>query len=77
MPSPKIAPRNFIEILQKVWWKLDEALDEESIYYSALVGALEAVKFGTTTLIDHHASPNHIRGSLDLIKDGIAKVGLR
>jgi putative selenium metabolism protein SsnA len=77
MPSPKSVPRNFIEILQKVWWKLDEALDEESIYYSALVGAIEAIKFGTTTLIDHHASPNHIRGSLDLIKAGIAKVGLR
>jgi len=77
MPSPKKAPRNFIEILQKVWWKLDEALDEESIYYSALVGAIEAVKFGTTTLIDHHASPNHIRGSLDLIKDGMLKVGMR
>jgi len=77
MPSPKKAPRNFIEILQKVWWKLDEALDEDSIYYSALIGAIDAVKFGTTTLIDHHASPNHIRGSLDLIKDGIAKVGLR
>ncbi|MGD1046464.1 MAG: amidohydrolase family protein, partial [Bacteroidota bacterium] len=26
---------------------------------------------------DHHASPNHVRGSLDLIKAGIAKVGLR
>jgi putative selenium metabolism protein SsnA len=77
MPSPKSTPRNFIEILQKVWWKLDEALDEEAIYYSALVGAIEAVKFGTTTLIDHHASPNYIRGSLDLIKAGIAKVGLR
>jgi putative selenium metabolism protein SsnA len=77
MPAPKVAPRNFIEILQKVWWKLDEALDEEAIYYSALVGAIEAVKFGTTTLIDHHASPNHISGSLDLIKSGMAKVGLR
>jgi putative selenium metabolism protein SsnA len=77
MPSPKNAPKNFIEILQKVWWKLDEALDEESIYFSALVGAIEAVKFGTTTLIDHHASPNHIRGSLDLIKNGFSKVGLR
>ena len=77
MPSPKKAPANFIEILQKVWWMLDEALDEESIYYSALVGAIESVKFGTTTLIDHHASPNHIRGSLDLIKDGMSKVGLR
>jgi putative selenium metabolism protein SsnA len=77
MPAPKTPLKNFIEILQKVWWKLDEALDEESIYYSALVGAIEAVKFGTTTLFDHHASPNHIRGSLDLIKEGISKVGLR
>jgi putative selenium metabolism protein SsnA len=77
MPSPKIPPRNFIEILQKVWWKLDEALDEESVYYSALVGAIEAVKCGTTTLFDHHASPNYIRGSLDVIKEAMAKVGLR
>jgi putative selenium metabolism protein SsnA len=60
-----------------VWWKLDEALDDEANYYSALVGAIEAVKFGTTTLVDHHASPNSIRGSLDLIKEGMAKVGLR
>ena len=77
VPSPKTAPRNYIEMLQNVWWKLDEAQDEETIYYSALVGAIEAVKFGTTALIDHHASSNHIRGSLDLIKAGISKVGLR
>ncbi|RPI03480.1 MAG: putative aminohydrolase SsnA [Ignavibacteriae bacterium] len=77
MLPPKTAPKNFIEILQKVWWKLDEALDAESIYYSGLVGAIEAVKFGTTTLIDHHASPNHIRGSLDLLKSGMMKAGVR
>jgi putative selenium metabolism protein SsnA len=77
MPPPKIAPTNFIEILQKIKWKLVEALDEESIYYSALAGAIGAVKFGTTTLIDHHASTNCIRGSLDLIKAGLSKVGLR
>ena len=77
MPAPRSAPKNLVEILQKVWWKLDEALDEESIYYSALVGAIESVKFGTTTLIDHHASPNFIRGSLDLIKHALRQVGLR
>jgi putative selenium metabolism protein SsnA len=77
MPVPSSAPKNFVEILQKVWWRLDEALDEEAIYYSALAGAIESVKFGTTTLIDHHASPNFITGSLDLIKHGICQVGLR
>jgi putative selenium metabolism protein SsnA len=77
MPSPKSVPRNFIERLQKVWWKLDDAHNEESIYYSALVGALAAVRSGTTTLIDHHASSNYIRGSLDLIKAGMSMVGLR
>jgi len=77
MPAPRFAPRNFVEILRKVWWKLDEALDEESIYYSALVGAIESVKFGTTMLIDHHASPNSIPRSLDLIKDALHRVGVR
>jgi cytosine/adenosine deaminase-related metal-dependent hydrolase len=77
MPAPRSSPRNFVEILQKVWWKLDESLDEGSIYYSALAGAIESVKFGTTTLIDHHASPNFISGSLDLIKHAMCQVGLR
>jgi putative selenium metabolism protein SsnA len=77
MPSPVEAPTNFLEILQKVWWKLDRALDEESIYYSALVGAIEAVKAGTTTLVDHHASPNCIAGSLKIIRDALQQVGMR
>lgn len=76
-PGPKEAPKNFLEILQKVWWKLDRALDEESIYYSALIGAIEAVKAGTTTLIDHHASPNCIAGSLKIIRDALQQVGVR
>ncbi|HTP12441.1 MAG TPA: putative aminohydrolase SsnA, partial [Bacteroidota bacterium] len=77
MPGPKEPPANFPEILRKIWWKLDEALDEESIYGSALAGAIEALKFGTTTLVDHHASPNHIHNSLDIIKDAISRVGIR
>jgi putative selenium metabolism protein SsnA len=77
MRGPTPPPRNFIEILKKIWWKLDESLDEESIYYSALVGAIEAAKYGTTTIFDHHSSPNSISRSLDIIKEAIAKVGLR
>lgn len=77
MPMPATAPANFIEILKQIWWKLDVSLDEETIYYSALVGAIEAIKCGTTTLVDHHASPSSIKGSLDLIKNALGQVGVR
>jgi putative selenium metabolism protein SsnA len=76
MPAPR-PPKNFLEILQLVWWRLDQALDAESIEMSARIGALEAVHCGTTTLIDHHASPNCIGGSLDLIERGLDSVALR
>ncbi len=77
MPAPGRAPRTFPEILGRIWWQLDQALDPEAVYYSALVGAIDAVRCGTTTVIDHHASPNAIPGSLDLIRQALAEVGIR
>ncbi len=77
MPLPPKTPRNFHEILKFVWWRLDQALDAESIETSARIGALAALRCGTTTLIDHHASPNHIAGSLDLIERALGDVGVR
>jgi putative selenium metabolism protein SsnA len=77
MPAPARTPRNFREILELIWWRLDRALDEETIYWSAIAGALDAVRAGTTCLFDHHASPNHIPGSLSLIRDALETVGLR
>ncbi len=77
MPMPEEQPQNFLEILQKIWWRLDRALDDEAIYYSALMGAIDAVTYGTTTLVDHHSSPRAIKGSLDIIKQAINEVGLR
>jgi putative selenium metabolism protein SsnA len=77
MPAPKKIPRNFYEILKYVWWTLDRALDDEAVYYSTLVGVLDAARCGTTTLIDHHASPNFIRGSLGVMGEAFTKVGLR
>jgi putative selenium metabolism protein SsnA len=77
MPSPDVSPASFFEILQKIWWKLDRALDSETIYFSALAGALEAARCGVTTVVDHHASPNAISGSLSLLKKALAEVGLR
>jgi putative selenium metabolism protein SsnA len=77
MPAPPKTPTNFYEILRYVWWRLDQALDAESIETSARIGALEALHCGTTTLIDHHASPRAIERSLDLMERGIDSVGLR
>jgi putative selenium metabolism protein SsnA len=77
MPPPDTPPENFPEILKEIWWRLDRALDEESIYYSALIGAVEAVRWGTTLLIDHHASPSSIPNSLDVIKRAFEEVGIR
>ncbi len=77
MPPPPKAPQDFLEILKFVWWRLDQAHDATSIETSARIGAIDALRCGTTTLIDHHASPNWIDGSLDLIEKGLAEVGLR
>src|SRR6478672_5861173 len=77
MPAPPRAPRNFHEILQLIWWRLDRAHDLESVEMSGMIGALAAVHCGTTTLIDHHASPNAIEGSLNALENGIAAVGCR
>jgi putative selenium metabolism protein SsnA len=77
MPAPPRMPANFREILELVWWRLDRALDEETIYWSALAGALDAARAGTTCIYDHHASPSYIRGSLSIVREAIEKVGLR
>ncbi|MCL4274485.1 MAG: putative aminohydrolase SsnA [Anaerolineales bacterium] len=77
MAIPGPAPKDFPEILQKLWWPLDRSLDAEGVRYSALVCLVDAIKHGTTTLIDHHASPNFIDGSLDIIADAVDKSGLR
>ena len=77
MPAPPRAPSNFREILELIWWRLDLALDEETIYWSAMAGALDAARAGTTCLFDHHASPSHIKGSLDIVRQALEKVGLR
>jgi putative selenium metabolism protein SsnA len=77
MAIPGNPPKDFPEILEKLWWPLDKALDEDSVRMSALIHLVDAIKHGTTTLIDHHASPNFIHGSLDIIADAVDDSGLR
>ncbi len=76
MPAPKKNPTNFFEILKYIWWTLDKSLAPEMIQASALTTAIYAAKAGATFIIDHHASPFAIRGSLELIASALDKVGL-
>jgi putative selenium metabolism protein SsnA len=77
MAVPGRPPREFIEILRKLWWPLDKSLTKEDVYYSAKACLVEAIKHGTTSLFDHHASPNAIEGSLDTITEAVDQSGLR
>ena len=78
MALPGFAPKTFTQILEQLWWRLDKALDRETIRSSALVGAMEAARCGVTTLIDHHASPGAVEGSLSSLKEAVCdEVGLR
>ena len=77
MPALPRTPHEFLEILELVWWRLDRALDEDAIYWSAKLGALEALERGCTAIIDHHESPNAIEGSLSLIEQACREVGVR
>ena len=71
------APENFMQILERLWWRLDLALEEEDNYISAMVCLVNAIKSGTTCIIDHHASPNHILGSLDTVAKATTEAGVR
>lgn len=77
MAIPGRAPRDFPEILRKLWWPLDKALGPDDVRASAEVCLVDAIRHGTTTLIDHHASPNAIDGSLDVIAEAVDRSGLR
>ncbi len=77
MPYHLAAPENFLQVLQRIWWRLDRALDLDGVRASALVGGMDALLAGTTTLIDHHASPNAVDGSLDVIGDALGELGAR
>jgi len=77
MPAPPKQPTTFREVLEQIWWRLDAALDAEMIRWSAMLAAVEALQCGTTAIIDHHESPSCIEGSLTILAEACAEVGVR
>jgi len=77
LPQPADPPQNFVQILARIWWRLDRALDAHTLRAAARLYVAEALLHGTTTVIDHHESPNFIDGSLDVIADACDELGIR
>jgi putative selenium metabolism protein SsnA len=74
--DPGTPMRNFPEVLDRLWWRLDRALDAEDVGISALLSLADCVRHGCTTVFDHHASPSCIDGSLDAIADAVDQAGI-
>jgi len=77
MPAPTPAPKDFPELLERVWWRLDRALDAQSLRASARYYVAQALLAGTTAVVDHHESPEFIDGSLDVLADACEELGMR
>lgn len=77
MPLLPEAPTSFADMLAKVWWRLDVAHDRVSVHTSGRVGGVQALRAGVTTVVDHHASPSFIEGSLEVLDQALDEVGLR
>ena len=77
LPGPARVPTTFREVLELLWWRLDVAIDLEDLAAGARLGALEALEAGCTAVIDHHESPSAIDGSLQVIAEACAEVGVR
>ena len=75
--GPKDPTRNFLEILENLWWHLDKELTVEDSRYSAYGTLSDSIFQGVTTVIDHHASPHHITGSLTAIAEAAKELGIR
>ncbi len=77
MPPPSPPPESFLQILERVWWRLDRALDAESLSAGSRDYVGRALLAGTTTLVDHHESPNLIEGSISILAEACERLGMR
>jgi len=69
--------KNFTEILENLWWRVDRSLDIPEIKYSAYTTYIDGIKNGVTTVFDHHASAGRVEGSLFTIADVAKELGVR
>ena len=76
MPAPADPPRDFLQILERIWWRLDRALDEPTLGASARHYLAHARLDGTAALVDHHESPRFIDGSLDVLAEACEEFGM-
>jgi cytosine/adenosine deaminase-related metal-dependent hydrolase len=76
-PQPPRQPDDYREHLSEVWWNLDRCLDKETVFLSAVAGAWDAVRCGTTLVFDNHSSPRFVRGALTEVERALGQVGLR
>lgn len=77
MPVPGEPAANFVQILERLWWRLDKVLERDDHETSALVGLIDCVRCGVTTIVDHHASPYACVGSLAALRRAVERVGVR
>jgi len=77
IPAPEPPPENFVQRLQRLWWKLDVSLDAHTLRAGARYYVAQALLKGCTSLVDHHESPNFIRGSLDVLGNACTELGMR
>ena len=66
-------PKNFQEILDQMWWKIDSKIDSEITYHSGIAAGCEFLLNGVTTIIDHHACGEEIPFSLGALRQALDK----
>ena len=75
-PKPP-APYTFVEILERMWWPLDKALEKGDLFYSAIIPLMDCIKKGVTAIIDHHESQGYQAGCLDELGKAVEAAGIR
>ena len=70
-------PKNFMDILEGLWWTLDRNLTLSGTEYSARATYIDCIKNGVTTVFDHHASYGATEGSLNEISKVAEEYGVR